>query len=109
MQSGATLSLVRGDDISLGLTVVNPDGSAYNLVGCTLTITARRDTYFSTIIFQKSVSIFADAASGVASIDFVPADTVNMDDAPYYFDVKLLDSSAKTTTLSAGVLSIVPF
>ena len=107
MVSG-TLSLVRGDDTDIGVTVYQSDGvTAYDLTSCAITLTVRQNTYFSQVVLTV-VGTLVDAVNGIAKFTLVPADTDNFADTPYYFDVKLLDAAAKTTTLISGTLTMQP-
>lgn len=108
MQTG-TLSLVRGDDQTVGFTITQPDGvTPYDLTGCTMLFYVRRSTYYSPLILTVTTTVFSDPTGGVGSFTFVPADTASMDDNPYFFEMKLIDTAAKTTTLMTGELSITP-
>lgn len=103
-----TLTLVRGDDQDVGLTITNPDGSAYNLSGCALLFTAKQSTWNSPILFQKTTTGHIAPESGLSQISFVSNDTANINDLPKYFDVKLINSLTGITTLVTGPLYIVP-
>lgn len=102
------LSLIRGDDQDVGINVTNPDGSPYNLSGTVLTFSARQNTYNSTLLLQKLLSGGAANATGLTTLSFVPSDTSGLGDSLYYFDIKLLTTGLKTTTLTYGQLSLYP-
>lgn len=108
MQS-ANLSLVRGDDQDVGINVTQPDGSTYNLSGCLLTFTARQNTYNSIIVLQKVVTGSGSAAlTGLATLSFTSGDTASFNDNPYFYDIRLLSTGLKTTTLVYGQFSLFP-
>lgn len=103
----ATLTLVRGDDQDVGVTVRNPDGSAYNLTDCTLTLTVRQNTYFSPVVLAKSVTQHLDPTNGSSQISFVPAETEGMDESTRYFDIRLT-AGGKVKTLAYGPFLVRP-
>jgi hypothetical protein len=107
MQNGS-LSLVRGDDVDVGLQINNPDQTAYNLSGCALTFTARQNAFFSTVLLTKTVTQHLSNTGGTSQFSFVPADTLSMDDTTHYFDIKLTSASGKISTLMYGDLTIRP-
>lgn len=107
MQKGS-LSLVRNDDQDLGITVLNPDQSAYNLSGCALIFTARTPAYFSDPLINKTVTNHLDPVAGLSQFSFVPADTAGLSDKPYFFDIRLISAASKATTLIYGDLTILP-
>lgn len=109
MQTG-TLTLVRGDNQEISVTVLESDGSPYDLAGCSIVLTVRRSDYFSEVIspFPVTTTEHSDPESGVTKITLVPEDTAGMDANPYYFDIKLINAAEKVTTLIAGELRIVP-
>lgn len=104
----ADLSLVRGDDQDVGLSLAQPDGSAYNLSGCAFTFTARQDTYFSAPILTKIVTDHLDPVAGLSQLFFVPADTASLDDLTHYFDIKLTSAAGKISTLCYGDFTVKP-
>lgn len=104
----ATFNLVRGDDQDVGVIVNQPDGTPYNLSGATLAFTARKTSWCSEVLFQKTVTGHFGAASGYSCIPFDAVDTVNLDDNQFFYDIKLISSGNKTTTLVSGPFSIFP-
>ena len=107
MRSG-TLTLVRGDNQTLGVTVTQPDGTVYNLSGASLIFTAKDPVRFSEQIIYKSGSSHLAPESGISQITFDPADTDGLGKQKYYFDIKLLSSLNTVTTLVYGNLLILP-
>lgn len=105
----ANLSLVRGDDQDVGVNVTNPDGSYYNLSGCSLTFTARESDFFNAPpIIQKVVTGHYGAASGASLISFGSGDTAGLGDRRFYYDIKLFSTGQKLTTLVCGLLLFAP-
>ncbi len=105
-----TLTLVRGDDQNLAVTVQNPDGTPYDLTDCTLTFTARVGTYFGEIVptYPIVTTVHADPTAGLSQIAFTPENTINMGSDPYFFDIKLTSAADLISTLDYGALLIVP-
>jgi hypothetical protein len=110
MQQG-NLTLCRGDDTVLGLTITNPDGSAYNLSGCYITFNARANgNYFSPVILteQTGPTGHLSAVSGLSQLTFAAADTSGINDVARYYDIKLLSALNTTTTLIYGSFQLAP-
>lgn len=103
-----TLTLVRGDDQDVGVTVTNSDGSAYNLSGCALIFTARQTNWSSPVILQKTTTGHIAAESGLSQISFASGDTIGINDLQHYYDIKLRSAVPTITTLINGPFYIVP-
>lgn len=105
----ANLNLYRGDDADVNLFVSQPDGSSYNLSGCSLTFTARQNTSESAVILTKlATGTYSGVITGLSTLSFVPSDTSGLGDQPYYYDIKLFSTGQKLTTLVYGQFSIYP-
>ncbi len=103
-----TIYLVRGNDTDYTLTVTQPGcETPYDLAGCTLVFTARDGAYYSPVLFTVTASL-TDPTAGVAVLSFIPSNTANLSDKPYYFDIVLTNIASKITTLMAGTLLIRP-
>lgn len=105
-----TLTLVRGDDQDVGLSITDVDGiTPYNLSGSLLTFTARYpNTWSAGIILQKLVTGGASNVSGTATLSFTSGETAPLDQSPYFYDLKLFTTGLKTKTLSYGTLAFLP-
>lgn len=103
-----TLTLVRGDDQDVGVTLTNPDGTPYNLSGCALLFTARQNTWSSPVMFQINTTGHIAPESGISQIPFVSSNTINVNDTKHFFDLKLINALTGITTLVSGPLFIVP-
>ncbi len=103
-----TLTLVRGDDQDVGITLTNPDGTPYNLSGCALLFTARQTVWSSPIMFQKNTTDHLAPESGLSQISFVTADTAHINDTKHFFDLKLITAITGITTLVSGPFYVVP-
>lgn len=102
-----TLTLVRGDDQNVGITVKNPDNSSYDLTGCTLTFVAQQSAANSWSILTKAATI-TNPTGGLAQFVFVPNDTNNVDDLSHPFVIRLVAIDGKITTLVNGEFSVLP-
>lgn len=107
MVSGS-IQLIRANDIDLNFYVTNPDGSPYNLSGCSLAYDLRRNTYYDPVLLHKDLEVFGPE-SGAALLSFSTGDTTGLDNLPYFFTVNLLSEAGKTTTLLAGSTYVLPF
>lgn len=107
MVSGS-ISLARSNDTDLTFYVTNPDGTPYNLSGCSLTYDQRRYTYYDPVLLNKPLSIFGPD-SGAALLSFTVGDTSNWDNLPYFYTINLVSEAAKTTTLIYGNVYFLPF
>ena len=108
MQNGV-LTLVRGDDVDVGVTVQNTDGTPYILSGASLTFSARSNSFYdSTVVLTKVVTGHLAPESGLSAFTFTSGDTLNINDQKHYFDIKLFSSANKTSTLMNGALYVVP-
>jgi hypothetical protein len=111
------LVATRGATVTLDVTVVNSDSSAYDLSGASqLLFTAKRsyleaDAY---AVAQKSLGqgvYVDDAPAGTCHVVLQPADTVSLDvgmnNFMLYWDLKLFDSSGEHV-LAYGQLTLTP-
>lgn len=104
----ASLTLYRGDDVTLGVTVLTSSGTAYNLSGCALALTVRQNTYFSPVLLQKTVTQHLSGDIGQSQFTLVPGDTNSIDDNAHYHDVKLTSAAGLITTLQYGPFYAIP-
>jgi hypothetical protein len=88
--------------------VLTSSGTPYNLSGCALILTARQNTYFSPILFQKTVTQHLSGDIGLSQFTLVPADTAGVDGSAHYHDVKLNDAAGLITTEQYGPLFVIP-
>lgn len=110
MQNG-NISLVRGDDQAIGVTVTTSSGTPYNLSGCYITFLARENTnYFSNPWLQEQTgpSGHLNPTLGLSQIVFNATDTSGFDDLNHYYDIKLLSALGTTTTLMYGLFNLLP-
>lgn len=93
----------------LTLTFKNPDGSAVNLTGCSLTGQIRKQALSSTVV-QAFTAAITDAAAGVATLTIdavataaIPAaETPISPDSRYVYDVELIDTQGRVIPVLYG-------
>jgi len=103
-----SLTLVRGNDTDVTLNVTQAGCTdPYDLTSCTLVFTARDGSYYSPVLFTVTASL-TDPTAGVAVLSFVPSNTADLSDKPYYFDIVLTSAASKVTTMMSGTLLIRP-
>lgn len=102
----------RGDTVVYdGVATVG--GSAVNLTGCTLRMTAknrRQDTDAQAVFVLSSPSdgiAIVSAAAGTFTVTLVPADTLAMPAARNLeFDLQITDATGQVFTADSGILPI---
>jgi len=102
------LEIFKGDDKTYELSVVDSDGTAVNLTGCTLKFTVKRyrtDAYTDAKIKKTSASEaeikITDAAAGEAEIYVTDDDTKSLEAKTHWFDVELT-KGGKIYTIKFG-------
>lgn len=103
----STLSLIRGDDRTLTVTVVDDLGAAANLTGILgMWFTVKRhqtDTDLEAVI-QKSLGsgvAVTDAAGGIATVTLTAANTASATGL-HFWDVQVKTAAGLITTLATG-------
>lgn len=108
MQQG-NLSLVRGDDQVVGVTVLTPSGTPYNLSGCLLVFTAHQnENYFSPSWLIETTTGHLSPVDGLSQIAFPASGTAGLDDLNHYYDIKLYSQQGTITTLIYGLFNLLP-
>lgn len=111
MQNG-NITLVRGDDQTIGVNVYTSSGTAFNLSGYSLVFTARQtQSYFSSPWLTETTTGHINPVSGLSQLTFAGGDTRGLDDLQHFYDIKLIGSGASgtTTTLMYGTFQLLPF
>lgn len=111
-----TVIMTRGDTRTLELTIVDVDTHAVDLTDVYLWFTAKRslnDTDDQAILRKTSALgggiTVTDAAGGLAKIDLVPADTIDIPGTQgltLFWDLQSKSSSDAIVTLDEGVMVI---
>lgn len=98
-----TITIIRGDDQSLDLTIKNADGSAFNLTDCTVYFTVKKRFHDSDTdaIIKKDVTVHTNAAGGLTTVELTKTDTT-IDARKYLWDIQVKDSSDKIFSVVYG-------
>lgn len=110
MQVG-NLSLVRGDDIQVAITITAPNGTPYNLSGCSLVFQALQNgNYFSPpwLTVTTGPTGHISTISGLSQLTFAAAATSGLDDLNHFYTIRLYSALGTTTTLIDGLFSLQP-
>lgn len=113
--AASSLTMVRGDTPSFDLDINKPDGSAYDLSGATLIMSAKRhgDDPDYRAAFRKTSAggsptiTITNAAGGLARVDMKAADTASVEaPADLWFDVQVSFPSGVVVTPIMGTLTV---
>jgi len=102
--SSNEISMYRGNDKTISLTVKSGSGSAYNLTGCTVTMLVKKDIkdLDAEAVITKT-GILTQAINGIVEFYLVPSDTENLDsledDVIYPVDFEVLTPLGKKYTV----------
>ena len=108
------IAMVRGDTPSFELDINNKDGSAYDLTGYTVHMTAKRhpdDPGYRALFSKHSggtspTITVTNAAGGLARVDMAVADTHGIDvPVELFFDIEVEDGTHFATPIT-GKLTI---
>jgi len=100
LEAGATISLYRGQDLTLLLSVKDPAGAAITLAGAVVYFTVATIPEGIPVITKTSnavleIKVLAPATAGQAEIYLLPADTSGLDSAIYAYDAWVQVASGK--------------
>jgi hypothetical protein len=113
VSTGNDITLYRGDDRTLSVSVNDSDGDPVNLTSAKVWFTAKqrmRDLDADAVLFKRNTAAggsdaeitLTDAANGQAEVYIVPDDSDDIDAAHYTYDVQVTLSSGKTYTVVRG-------
>jgi hypothetical protein len=105
-------SLVRGDSQTYTLTFKDSVGSPLCLKNWALhfTLKTNHDLPDADASLQKIVTSFGDSTggtTGIALIELLPTDTVNLEPGEYAFDIQAVTSESKIYTILRGLFEIL--
>lgn len=105
------LEMTRGDSKTFTLTFKNAAGVPYCLKNWVVFFTLKTnvDLEDAAASLQKVITAFADTTagtSGVAAIELLPADTVNLPVQEYDFDIAVTTAEGKDYTVMKGKLDL---
>lgn len=103
-----TITLDRGDDQPLLVTILDYLGAPFNATGATFIFTvkaspddAQADAKFSRASPASGGIDTASAGSGQVTVNFIPANTANLG-GWYYYDLQMTEQTGKIRTLRSG-------
>ena len=106
-------SMVRGDTKYINIPVTQPNGTAYNLTGCSLWFTVKRHVgdVDALAVFQLTIGsgiAILSAAGGTAQVTITPALTASLVGNPdrLVYDVQLKSSTNEVFTIEQGTLTV---
>jgi hypothetical protein len=103
------LSMIRGDDETLSMALVDGDGEPFDLTDCTLYFTVG-DHFTKTSELDGGITVDPDPTTGLASIAIAAADTDDFPDTryatPYAVRVVRADDTIKTPI--RGLFIVIP-
>jgi hypothetical protein len=93
-----TVSIIRGTNKTIRVTVTNPDTTATNLTGGKLVLSVKDGLYQDLPLIQKLTTDAAQAVitkprEGLVEFYFVPADTQGLTPKDYIFDIWLITAT----------------
>jgi hypothetical protein len=104
----ATISVIRGDDVTLNATFKDENGTAINITGYTVFFTVKNN-YTSTTddnaLISKTVTSHSDPTNGQTTITLSNTDT-NLDEGNYFYDFQTKDGSNKISSTSRGTFTV---
>lgn len=92
------ISIVQGDDKVLTFSFKNSTGTAYDLTGCTIFVTVKRNVEDADSILINTTLASSAPATGVATWTLVPADTKYMLGL-YKMDIQIKTAAGKINTV----------
>lgn len=98
-----TITIIRGDDQALDLTIKNADATAFDLTDCTVYFTVKKrfhDTDLEAVI-KKDVTIHSNPTGGLTTVELTAEDTT-IDARKYLWDIQVKDASDKIFSVVSG-------
>jgi hypothetical protein len=98
---GPTITIFKGEDKTIKLTVIDENRAPIDLAGATLTFTMKENIDDTTALITKvstdvnQIEILSPTTDGRADIKLVPADTSGRDEGTYVFDIWVVLASGK--------------
>lgn len=105
------LTMVRGNTTTFTITVLNPDGSPYDLTSCFIWFSVREALAAPGYVFQKTLGngiTVDDPLTGLATIKIANADTAGLPSVEQHFrwDVQIKTGALEIFTPEMGELII---
>ena len=111
MSSSDTLTLIRGDDYQIPVTITNADGTAYNLTGATVRFTVKPTLQLDTdsdasAVIAKTIISHTDASAGETEIVLSNTDT-NITPWNYTYDLQITTVAGKVHSSYSGKVTVL--
>jgi hypothetical protein len=106
--SAANISITKGDDTAINLTVTHSTGAPFDLTGCSLRLRIRR-SFNSTDTLTKLVTTYDNPQSGSASFGLTTADTAALDTRAYVYKIELIDADVRTRSTGFNYARVTNF
>jgi len=106
MAANANISFYRGEDVTLTVTM----SPATNITGWTLQFTVRKAYGDAAALITKTTGAgitITDATNGVFTVSIASADTLDLEQRAYVFDIQRTNSGNRTV-LTIGNLTLLP-
>lgn len=93
------ITFTRGDTYCITLTITTAEGVAYMLQEDDVLYLTVKSLYIPTPIINKRYTADDQLDNGVIEISFVPADTENLSELRYVYDIELVKGDGTVTTV----------
>lgn len=102
------LNFVRGDHVSLPITITDSDDTAVNLTGSTVFFTVKKqlEDVDASAVIQKDITAHSNPTAGETQIDLTSSDT-DIDPGTYHWDLQIKDSLGNISSIHSEVLKVV--
>lgn len=106
----ANINLVRGDTATVSVTVNNENATPYDLTDSVIRMAVKiraSDPNASSLIFKTSYDseeiLITDAVNGLAKIDFLTRDTIDLDNGSFFWDLDITRPLSLVQPLTVSV------
>lgn len=101
------LTIIRGDDVNLGVTLKDGEGEVIDITGYTVYFTAKKKLSDpdSDAIIAKEVTDHEDPENGVTNIALSSTET-DIEDDIYYWDIQLKDTDDLISSSAYGQMRV---
>ena len=99
----------RGDSKTINMSFKDNTGNPIDLTGATIWFTVKRNPMDldSNAVIQKEITSHTDATNGLSTISLAPTDTNDLEIRSYNYDIQLVDSIGKVTTIIVGTFKLL--
>jgi hypothetical protein len=102
-------SMIRGDDISIVLTITDQDDAVIDLTDavCFFTVKEKIDDIDDDAVIAIDWDTHIDAVNGETSFDLIPSDTSSLAISKYFFDIQVKLGDTTIHTPVRGIFKLV--